>query len=720
MERKSARSWLIFAPRHRVRRAAAALLALVLFVGATRVLVGQQDDPSEIFLKAYLSAQQGEKLEHENRFKTALAKYRFAGSLIAELRRSHADWQPAIVEYRGQKIGEGILRIQERMTKQNALNASANPLPEVAPSLPEGDDWSEPGPEVVAPQSDQSATQASRDVASNEATKKLRGKADQLQTALDKAHSDLESARKEKEAVNTRLQETNSKLEKAQDDIDKARKSERQARDQLVQIQESLRAAQESQENSAREEQQLRSEIAHLKDAVAAADEARVAVEKQRDDKEAKLAAASEHITALEHQRDGALAQFRLVQAPEQGVQLLLAEKDDLQQKLANAEEKLRNLGESDPVNTKAFAEMNEQIAQLHEQLSESQKRNDYLTARAAELAVQLDDAGTELQVAKLAGANSEESAQLTRENELLRNIVVRERQEEARRDETRKLVVAELDKLKIRSETLNKQIEFLAQPVTKLNSEELALLRQPVVSVSDQRAGLFKASFVFEKKSASNSMGTAKASANARSGGDSDARMSRPDPSQTDLPPKVRGLVRAAGKNFQQGNYRAAGKQYQQILAEDPNNLEVLSNLGVVYVRSGDLRSAESTLEKAVAIAPDNDFLLTTLGVVQYRQSKFDEAIVQLTKAIAINPKSATAHNYLGIAASQKGRQQEAEKEILQALANNPDDADAHFNLAVILITTQPGSKELAREHYARATALGIEPNPSLEKLLQ
>jgi Flp pilus assembly protein TadD len=73
-----------------------------------------------------------------------------------------------------------------------------------------------------------------------------------------------------------------------------------------------------------------------------------------------------------------------------------------------------------------------------------------------------------------------------------------------------------------------------------------------------------------------------------------------------------------------------------------------------------------------------------------------------------------------LGITASQKGRQQEAEKEILQALANNPDDADAHFNLAVILITTQPGSKELARQHYARATALGTQRSPFLEKLLQ
>jgi tetratricopeptide (TPR) repeat protein len=703
--------------RHHIRRVGAALLALIFFLGATDVLVGQQDDPSEIFLKAYLSAQQGEKLEHENRFKTALAKYRFAGSLIAELRKSHTAWQPAIVEYRGRKISEGILRIQERITQQNALSTSANSLPEIAPSLPESD-WSEPGPEVVAPQSDETFSQTSRDAAIKEATKKLRGKVDQLQTALDKAHSDFEKARKEREAVDTRLTETNSKLEKAQDDLDKARKSEGQAREQLAQIQESLSAAQASQANDAREEQQLRAEVAHLKDAVAAADDARVAAEKQRDDTRAKFAAANEQITASEHQRDEAFAQLRLVQGSEQGVQLLLAEKDDLQQRVTTAEQKVRNLGERDPVNAKTFAEMNEQIAQLQAQLSESQKRNDYLTARAAELAVQLDDAGTELQVAKLAGANSEESAQLRRENELLRNIVVRERQEEARRDETRKLVVAELDKLKIRSETLNQQIEFLAQPVTKLSGEELALLRQPVVSVSDQRAGLFKASFVFEKKSAVNSASSAKA--DARSGGESDARISRPDPSKTDLPPKVRGLARAAGKDFQQGNYKAAEKQYQQILAEDPNNVDALSNLGLVYVRSGNLRSAESTLEKAVAIAPDNDFLLTTLGVVQYRQSKFDEAIVQLTKAIAINPKSATAHNYLGIAASQKGRQKEAEQEILQALASNPDDADAHFNLAVILITTQPGSKQLAREHYARATALGIEPSPSLEKLLQ
>ncbi|PYJ68128.1 MAG: hypothetical protein DME75_13720 [Verrucomicrobia bacterium] len=126
-------SSIIIAPRRRMMEIGSILLAGFFFLLAAGYLRGQQDDPSEIFLKAYLSAQQGEKLEHENRLKTALAKYRFAGSLIEELRKSHNDWQPAIVEYRGRKIGEGILRIQERMSRQNDLTTDATHGPSPAP-----------------------------------------------------------------------------------------------------------------------------------------------------------------------------------------------------------------------------------------------------------------------------------------------------------------------------------------------------------------------------------------------------------------------------------------------------------------------------------------------------------------------------------------------------------------------------------------------------------
>src|SRR4029077_17766553 len=162
---------------------------------------GQQDDPSDIFLKAYLSAQQGEKLEHQNRFKTALAKYRFPGSLIEKLRKSAVGWQPSFVEYRGRKVSEGILRLQERMTRQTQLNASASPLPEIAPAAPETDAWSEPGPEVVAPKLNETVSETSGDTAIKDARTKLRDKVNQLQAALDKTRGDLQTARNEKEVV---------------------------------------------------------------------------------------------------------------------------------------------------------------------------------------------------------------------------------------------------------------------------------------------------------------------------------------------------------------------------------------------------------------------------------------------------------------------------------------------------------------------------------------
>jgi Flp pilus assembly protein TadD len=684
-------------------RCFAACLAAAFFFAATMLVVAQQDDPSEIFLKAYLSAQQGEKLERQDRFKTALAKYRFAGSLIEELRKSHGQWQPAVVEYRGRKISEAILRLQERITRQTQLNASASPLPDIAPAAPESDAWSEPGPEALAPQPRETVSERSRDTSAKIATKNLRDKVAELQAALDKTRGDLEAARKEKEVVDTRLNDTNSKLEQARNELDGVKKSERQTGDELAQLQQP-NASQGVAGDSDKEQQQLRAEVAQLKGAVAAADQARVTAEKQRDDTQAKFAEANNHVVALERERDDAASQLKSTKESEQRFQSLLAEKNDLQQKLATAEEKVRKLSEGDPKSTEKLAEMERQIAQLQQQLTETQNRNHYLAARAAELDVELEHAGTELQTAKFAEANGEDSSQITRENELLRNIVVRERQEEARRDEVRKLVLAELDRLKVRSDLLNKEIEFLAQPVTKLTAEELALFRQPVVSISNEKAGAIKMNFVFEKKSTA---GVGKSNAISTEAHDA-------------LPDELQEVAAAARENVERGKYRTAEKQYENLLAKDPKNLDALSNLGVVYFRTGKIRSAESTLKKALAIDPNDDSVLTTLGIVHYRQSKFDEALEELRKAIELNPNSATAHNYLGITASQKGRQQEAEKEMLQAIAEDPNYADAHFNLAVILITMQPSSRELAKEHYARATALGTQPSPSLERLLQ
>jgi tetratricopeptide (TPR) repeat protein len=330
------------------------------------------------------------------------------------------------------------------------------------------------------------------------------------------------------------------------------------------------------------------------------------------------------------------------------------------------------------------------------------QKQNKQYEMTVAELRSQLEEASTELDKAKLTGANAAETARLTKENDMLRKIVVRERQEEARREQAKKLMLAEFEKLQIKSETLNQQIELLAQPVTKLTPDELALLREPVVEISDSNSATLKASFTAPKNSGS---------------GRGSSAQTGPKPA---VPDELVPIAREAKDNFDAGKYRAAEKQYQEILTKSPNNLYSLSNLGVVYFRTGKLKAAELTLKKAVALAPKDEFSHTTLGIVYYRQSKYDDAVAELTKALGINPKSAAAHNYLGITASQKGWQEAAEKEMLDALAVNPDYADAHFNLAVVYATNEPPATEQAKQHYKKATSLGAEPDPALEKLLR
>jgi Flp pilus assembly protein TadD/predicted nucleic acid-binding Zn-ribbon protein len=688
---------IIITRRYHIKRIGSVLLTSILIPLAADQVRAQQDDPSEIFLKAYLTAQQAEKLERENHFKTALAKYRFAGSLIEELRKSHPDWQPAIVKYRGRKISDGILRIQDKAATQNELATT----PQTASQL-------EGGVEVAA-----------SDAAIKEATKKLRGKVDQLQSALDKSRSDLETARREKELVDARLKETSSKLEQAQSEIEKSKKSERDLRDHLAHAQDSLKTVQVSRDSSAKEQEQLRREVARLKDAVTAAEEARVTAEKQRDEVNAKFANTNKQIAALTQERDEALAQVKGAKSAEQQMQTLVAENGDLKRKLASAEKDVRQLAEKKLPSAQEFAEAKRQLAQLQQQIAETQKQNHYFEARIAELGGQLDEATSELQVAKLTGANGAETERLTKENELLRNIVIRERQEEARRYQAKKLVLAELDKLKIQSDALNKQLEFLAQPVTKLSSEELALLRQPVISTSEN-SGVVKASFIFAKKLSADSVKIAEPEANERSAGETATTADGFVEFKADVPDDLQNVARTAKESFEQGEYHVAEEQYQEILTKSPNNLYALCNLGVVYSHMSKLRAAEVTLKKALIVSPNDEFAHMTLGIVYYRQSRFDDALAEMSQAVEINPNSATAHNYLGITASQKGRQQQAEKEILQAIANNPDYADAHFNLAVILATTQPASKELAKKHYARATALGTQPDPSLEKLLQ
>src|SRR2546430_9906982 len=129
--------FVIIGARRSMLKLGSIFLTAIAFGLALPSLPAQSEDPSESFLKAYMTAQQGDKLEHENQFGAALAKYRFAGTLLEQLRKAHPDWQPAIVEYRGRKVSESILRVQDKAGTQRSVTASAPDAENTAPATPQ-------------------------------------------------------------------------------------------------------------------------------------------------------------------------------------------------------------------------------------------------------------------------------------------------------------------------------------------------------------------------------------------------------------------------------------------------------------------------------------------------------------------------------------------------------------------------------------------------------
>ena len=460
-------------------------LAGLLFVVASAQ--AQSDDPSETFLKAYMTAQQGEKLERDNQFTRALAKYRLAGSLLEELKKTHSDWQPAIVEYRSRKISESILRVQSKSGTQQDLAAtnappaetqpspqrSSEPTVEVGPNKSKPSIIVQPADQASPPPKEREATAPAlappaSDAAIKNATRKLRDKVEQLEAELQHSRSKVSEVEEEKEKLNSKLKESNSKLEQAQQELERTKGAEKNVRGQLAEAQASLKKIQETGNADMKAQAALKGEIVQLKQALAAAEEGRATAEKERDSQDAKLADANSQIAKISKERDDALGQLTGLKDSQHRVAVLLAENTELKEKLATAEQTVREVSEDKPKKAQELADARKQLEDLRAQLAASEKQNKDFEVEVASLRSQLEDTSSQLEKAKLTGVNAEETAKLTRENQILRNIVVRERQEEARREQAKKLMLTEFDKLKIKSDTLNEQIALLAQPVTK------------------------------------------------------------------------------------------------------------------------------------------------------------------------------------------------------------------------------------------------------------
>jgi len=157
----------------------------------------------------------------------------------------------------------------------------------------------------------------------------------------------------------------------------------------------------------------------------------------------------------------------------------LLSENKSLTDKLASTQKELDDI-KSNPKSKLALAQA--QLKNLQDQYDESQAANKALQDTTTTLKNQLDQAQADLVAAnqKLAeaGPGSAEYETLKRENEVMRDILTRELQEQAHRDMAKRLAQEEFDNLKLKSKVLQEQLDILGSPMTPpTNDQEKQLL---------------------------------------------------------------------------------------------------------------------------------------------------------------------------------------------------------------------------------------------------
>lgn len=97
---------------------------------------------------------------------------------------------------------------------------------------------------------------------------------------------------------------------------------------------------------------------------------------------------------------------------------------------------------------------------------------------------------------------------------------------------------------------------------------------------------------------------------------------------------------------------------------------------LATLRARGGDFDGAVAFLQGLLAENPDDDELLFNLGVLYGEQKRFDDSLRYMHLALEKNPDNASALNYLGYSWAEKGLNlDEAEEKIKHALALRPDD---------------------------------------------
>ena len=135
-----------------------------------------------------------------------------------------------------------------------------------------------------------------------------------------------------------------------------------------------------------------------------------------------------------------------------------------------------------------------------------------------------------------------------------------------------------------------------------------------------------------------------------------------------------------------QQGRIDEAKLIYKKTLEIDPNNLNSLQLLGLIFLEEGHLESSVELLQQALQINPNETNCLINLANALTRQAKYKEALEFYSKATKSNPTLSQAFYGLGLCYDHLCQWELAISNYSTAINLQPNFIDAYQNRGACL----------------------------------
>lgn len=126
-------------------------------------------------------------------------------------------------------------------------------------------------------------------------------------------------------------------------------------------------------------------------------------------------------------------------------------------------------------------------------------------------------------------------------------------------------------------------------------------------------------------------------------------------------------GLVKKGNENYANKKYQSALESYRRVQVKNPDNPEVLYDLGTTLYKTDGFQESAQDLEAAVQKAKDPALLAKALynyGNAQYRLGAFEKAIEAYKKALEIDPGDKDAKFNLEFLQKQKKSRDKKDQE--------------------------------------------------------